>query len=429
MQHLTRPARSFVVVALAALALSAVLAGISTAQSPDGTPAHPYTDLEEGKNAARTAGKPLLVLFRTPECAFTKLFYEQTVPDTAVQEALAGLVFTSIDVEKGKGKFIGQMHEVKATPTFVLYDPDRGPLHQWKGWAPVAFIQNLSGGLRSNTPVVERLNRYETTPTAEDAALLGFFWASSGNFGGAYDAFQKAVELNSSFDFRAESFDAAASGYGTGQIPIAKLERAATDVLAQNDSDEEHVNVASILVAVTEGTPDAERAAPFLATALEKAKSSSAPNIQQAAVRLEPYRLLYLAHDPAAAVDAYQRRYPGWPNDPDALNNVAWWCRTHQIELDRAEDWARKSVDGYTEPGDRANARDTLADILLLRGKKKEAIDQLFLAFKDAPRELKYGLKLKELGAEVELPEAPSRTVNVVPSGDGTETEQESTKP
>lgn len=424
MLQLTRPRRSFVLACLAALSISVMWAQASMAQASagttgDGTPAHPYTDLEDGKKASRAEKKPLLVLFRTAECPFTKLFYEQTVPDPAIKEALAGLVFTSIDVGGGKGKFVGQMHEVKATPTFVLYDPDRGPLHQWKGWAPVAFLQNLNGGLRSNTTVVDRLDRYEKTPTADDAALLGFFWASTGNFGGAYDAFQKAVELNPSFDFRAESFDAAASGYAAGQVSFDKLESAATGVLAQNDSDEEHLNVASILIGVTEGSPDAERVAPFLATALKRAEQSSAPNIQQAANRLEPYRLLYLAHDAAGAVKAYQTRYSGWPTDPDALNNVAWWCRTQEIELEEAEGWARGAVKGYTKPEDKANARDTLADILILRGKKQEAIEQLFEAFKEAPRVLEYGHKLQALGADVELPEPPKRTITVVTPGEG----------
>jgi len=388
-------------------------AGSAEFAEADGTVAHPYTDFEEGKAGAREQEKPFLVLFSTGNCAFTKLFFERTVPDPSVQIAFSELVFATIDVARGKGKFLGKMHEVTVTPTFVLYDPDRGPLHQWKGWGQVAFLQNLGGAIRSNTPVVDRLKRYETAPTAEDAALLGFFHSSTGKFSDALPEFRKAEQLNPEFDFTAEKFDAAASGYAGGQIPITDLETTANEVVGKADSAEEFVNVAAVMVNVTERAGAGERAAPYLRLALEKAAGSERTDIRDAVRRLEPYRLLYLDSDPDGAVASYQENFPGWPTDPDALNNVAWWCLTHDTHLEQAEGWSRQAVSGYTDPKDRANARDTLADILVRRNKKDEAIEQLFKAFEEAPEVTAYGYKLRDLGGEVEMTEPDSRaTIN-----------------
>lgn len=388
------------------------------AAKPDGTVAHPFTELEDGKAAARTEKKPLLVLFGTEDCAFTKLFYEKTVPDPSVQRAFSELVFTSIDVSGGKGKFIGMMHEAQATPTFVLYDPDRGPLHQWKGWGQVAFLQNLGGAIRSNTLVVDRLTRYATAPTAEDAALLGFFHASTGKFSSALPEFRKAEELNPEFDFAAEKFDAAASGYVSRQLDFEDLRKSADEIVRKASSAEEVVNVAAVMINVTERMDAGEQAKPYLSAALERAAGTDRADILDALWRLEPYRLLYIENDPDAALLSYQKSFPGWPTDPDALNNVAWWCLSHDIRLERAEGWAREAVANYANTKDRANARDTLADILVRQGKKDEAIEQLFKAFEEAPEVTSYGFKLRDLGAEVKESEPKRRvTINGVEEG------------
>lgn len=380
--------------------------GATGTAGPPGSVAQPYLDLEEGKAAARSAKKPLLVLFRTADCAFSDLFFQRTATDPEVAAVLPGLVFTTIDGSAGKGSFLARIHEVTVTPTFVLYDPDRGPLHQWKGWGQPAFLTNLVSGLRADTPVVDRLARFETAPTAEDAALLGFFHASTGAYATALTEFETAERLDAARDYASEKFDAAAAGYFAGEVSLDRLRAAADGVVTKTAEAEEAVNIASIMARVTERAGQGALAAPYLRNAMEKSAGSSDPGIHAVMDRLEPYRLLYVENDPGAALARYQEGYRGWPSDPDALNNVAWWCQAHGIHLVEAEGWAREAVAAYADPRDRANARDTLANLLLRRGDREGAIEQLTKAFEEAPEVTAYGLALRDLGAEVELPES-----------------------
>jgi len=84
----------------------------------------------------------------------------------------------------------------------------------------------------------------------------------------------------------------------------------------------------------------------------------------------EVLNCLFVLKDWKQAVEKKKARLPeGWQENPDQLNNFAWWCFENKINLDEAEALARKAVELTTDSKDKANILDTLAEILSLKGK------------------------------------------------------------
>ena len=102
--------------------------------------------------------------------------------------------------------------------------------------------------------------------------------------------------------------------------------------------------------------------------------------------KMGPDYALHIEKDSEKAVELHKAMLPeNWNEDPNLLNNIAWWCFENGINLDEAETLARKGIE-LSDPGtDRANIYDTLAEICNLNGNCGDAVDYIRLAIKDAP--------------------------------------------
>ncbi len=376
---------------------------IQEAMAGDGTISSPYRDFQEGRAQAALKNGKMLVFFQTDSCGYSKAFREMTAPDPEVARALDDLVIVMLDVEWAKDKFTARQHEVQATPTFVLYD-EKGPLHQWRGWGKDLFLQNLRGALNGETLVLDRMKNFETAPTAVDGLLLGNFYASTGKFDQSLTAFRKAEELDPSLDLRSDRFDTAAAGFSNQQVSLEELMSTAEAITSRKPSAAEALNIASVVARASEKTDTPGAAAPFVATAFEKSESTTEPALLSIRKRLAPYHALYVDKDEQAALDLQAATLAAnWKEDPEELNQLAWWCVIHRVHLDKAKAWAQQAIAGLSEnekKRERANARDTLAEIHLLQGNKDLAIAEWQQAMKDHPRLKAYRDKLVELGVK-----------------------------
>lgn len=78
---------------------------------------------------------------------------------------------------------------------------------------------------------------------------------------------------------------------------------------------------------------------------------------------------IHVEHDEAKAVALRKAQLPeGWEADATRLNNFAWWCFEKGINFVEAREVAQRAVD--TAPNDRskANAMDTLAELVNASG-------------------------------------------------------------
>ena len=72
-------------------------------------------------------------------------------------------------------------------------------------------------------------------------------------------------------------------------------------------------------------------------------------------------------------------------DDPAALNNFAWWCFEHNVNLEEAEELALRGVELATDDDARANILDTAAEICAARGDCAEAIARIKRAIELSP--------------------------------------------
>jgi hypothetical protein len=75
----------------------------------------------------------------------------------------------------------------------------------------------------------------------------------------------------------------------------------------------------------------------------------------------------------------------GWDENAGDLNTFSWWCFEHKINLDEAEKLARMGAELAEPGGEKAMILDTLAEIVNLKGKPKEAVKVTKLAIKESP--------------------------------------------
>lgn len=335
-----------------------------TAKSAESTV---LTDFEEARELAKSTNKLILVEFRTETCPFSAAFEKNLAADPTLQKAIDPLLFVQLDSERAKGKFNAARHEVKATPTFLLASSNGTPIHQWRGYGSNVFLHNLQLGLADTTSVLARVDRLAATPNAHDAEMVGYFRFSTGNYTEAVRSFALTESFAGSRSFASEKFEATFAGVQVGQFSLEDLIPAAMPLL-QSSSPREAFLVASAVERQAARMGNIESAAPVLERAftLDPSSDSLATSIR---VSLEASHKLVVGRDPAAALALRQQTLGAdWENDPDDLNNLAWWCFERRTELPAARQWAEKAVAAAPNDTDRAIFLDTLAEIVRAEG-------------------------------------------------------------
>ena len=75
----------------------------------------------------------------------------------------------------------------------------------------------------------------------------------------------------------------------------------------------------------------------------------------------------------------------GWDDDPERINEFAWWCFENGINLEPALSLARRGAAAATEPGLRAATLDTVAEICFALGRREEAVAAIRRAIAEEP--------------------------------------------
>jgi len=365
-----------------ALALILAVAGIA-ALGATGSLAEPLVyldDLEEAKIAAGKSDQLILVEFRAEGDAMCEAIEADLEANEVIRELLAPLVLVQQDALVGKSKAMARYHEVQAVPTFTLYHPTDGPLHQWKGAGIKGFVRNLQLALEEPTPILTRVEDFKTTPTARDAELLGFFKVSTGKFGQAIPYFEEAERLDTQRQCHAEIFDASYNGFAQKQITVDQLCDAADRVLAVEHEGRELLSLGAIMVYLTEEGREPARCTPYVREALDTTKDTKKEEELTVRRRLQPAYTLYVSEDQDLALEQKIAGLPvAWESSASELNNLAWWCAVHGIHLEKAEEWVSQAVDliPVTEGPRRASIIDTWAEVAWNRGNRSQAVELL----------------------------------------------------
>ena len=103
---------------------------------------------------------------------------------------------------------------------------------------------------------------------------------------------------------------------------------------------------------------------------------------------------------PALWSSRLETRPEGWEEDPGELNGFAWWCFENRINLEQAEDLARRGVELAPEGEEKAMVLDTLAELVFLRGDENEAVALIRQAIEQSPDNEYYREQMVRFGGE-----------------------------
>jgi hypothetical protein len=86
----------------------------------------------------------------------------------------------------------------------------------------------------------------------------------------------------------------------------------------------------------------------------------------------------------------------GWLEEADSLNGFAWWCFQNDVNLEEAEELARKGVDLAESGTEKAAVLDTVAEIVNARGDAPEAASLIEQALHETPDDESLQEKLEQ---------------------------------
>lgn len=376
---------------LAAAVLGALTWGPALADGP--------ATFAEAKTLAETEGKPLLVDFYAEWCGPCQRFLSAVKGDATLQEAIAAnVVLFKIDAEKGEGVDMSRTYDVSGYPTFILMNAGGEVLDRWSGYGdPTSWIASMTAATDDPMTVDARVRRFRQEPTAADARKLGQLRHATGYYGDAVAFYERAATLDpaSATDAAKRAFDAVTEGTVRRMMwEPAQVKARADELLSRGLEDGEHLDIVYSMYTLARRTEDMSLYTPYIADALTASATYADLDEPEGDAKwyatmhanLRLHQAQYVDQDMDRAVEIKRTTMPeGWMESADQLNAFAWWCFENEVNLDEAEEMARKGVELSEEGGARANILDTLAEICNLKGDCGEALEIIRRAAAEDP--------------------------------------------
>ncbi len=320
---------AFAAVLLAAPSAALAKRAPAPSAAPVATPAMPPLDTALAE--ARAAGKPLLVDFYTDWCKPCRVFEEKIFPDPRVQGALADVVFTRYDAEKGEGVAAAARYGVDGYPTFVLLGAEGQVIARLSGAPaePTPFIGWVDRGLALSLDEATVTARLADKRTPARGLLGAARWlAAHGRATEAQAAYARAAKAD--------------KGGKLGVAPAAEWE-----ALGVGEDRARRKRIAFAAAAYAERWPHAPEAedASYVALATGELAPARAKKLFAARMKLR------------------------W-NDAESLNHIAYVALALG-DLDTALAAAQRAVELMP---DQASVRDTLAEVHHYRGETDQAL-------------------------------------------------------
>lgn len=322
-----------------------------------------------------------------------------------MRKALAGVVFHPLNAEKGEGVDLAEEFLVKGYPTYVVVNAEGATISRWADYESAAsFIQTLAEAVADPTTIDEKRARYEASPTAEDAITLAEYHVSRGDFQDAVDYYEDALEMRgpeSGLEY--DLFIAYRWGYEDEAFDIDEVRTAADRAMDSGRlTDKQFLRLAR-LMALAADEESEWSVAPYIERALAATEGAADPDLEKERRKVLIEQALHVTGDQARAFELQLETRPeGWEEDPAELNSVAWWCFENRVNLEQAEELARRGVELAPDGEQKAMVLDTLAELVFLRGEEEEAVALIREAIDQAPDNEYFRKQLVRFGSEPE---------------------------
>jgi tetratricopeptide (TPR) repeat protein len=361
-------------------------------------------NLEQVKKVANQSNKPILLEFFQPDCEFCQLAAQDFANNDTIKTLLQSVVYYPMDVNFPEGESLSTSYYVGNTfPVFVLCDSAGEIIFHWTGYTNVSlFGRSLKEGLANPITIKSRYEMLNSSPTLDNIITLAKYNNEIGENVKAAELYRRAQSIQKGSDYLYNIFENMADAVWKGKSNFEQLLQSADDVLTAKS--ENITNVAGVGIIVTRVARKVGRTddiAKYLQAGIDITGSREDKKSKDLYTTLIADQALYVKKDTARAISIKKESMgPDWEKKPQKFYNFAKWCLERNIDLNEAENFASKAIEGSTEGKFRASIMVTLADIYKARGKKTEAVNTMELALKQDPQNSYYKTKLTEMRAK-----------------------------
>lgn len=386
---------------LASLALTAIGVGalVSSVVSPARAGESSMT-FAQAQAAAQERGVPIVVDFFTDWCVYCKHFdRDKADASTGIAAALDDVVFVSIDAEKGEGIELAKRYDVKGFPTYTVLDAQGELIESWAGYGgPSHFLPAFETAMSDRATYAEKQARFAAEPTAKDAQTLARIADTAGRSTEALALLDRARELDPQVEIGEQRLYAAFGAMRSDpEFGFAGFERVAHEEAGRDGAPTSTiVTAAQMLMSFGPRFEQPDAGLPLLERALVAIEKDPAGVDERTQTQLRITGLLKITKDFDAAVALKRTTLEeGWMDSASALNGFAWWCFENGVNLEEAEQLARRGAE-LAEPGkEKAQILDTVAEICNARGDCRDAVTLIEQAIAEAPGEAHYKKQLE----------------------------------
>jgi tetratricopeptide (TPR) repeat protein len=277
------------------------------------------------------------------------------------------------------------------------------PINQWIGYTggASALVNILNKALADLTIIDDRVNRFKTKPTFEDALFLAGYFSGAGENLKAVDYYRKLINLGkeTGVDYSYKIFENIAYAVWNDELAFNEVLPAADAVLtAERKNDKNIIDVARLMTRLADKAGRLDILEKYLKAGIAVSSNTKDMQIQSAGVELRADYAIYIEKNIDKGIAIKKSAMPqGWQDDRDQFYMFTKWCLIRKVNLAEAEMFARKTLT-QVEPGRfRARAYSTLAEILEASKKIDQAIEALKAAVEHDPENDYYKKELKRL--------------------------------
>lgn len=338
------------------------------------------TNLAEARELATGHYTYIVVDYWHRFCGPCKAFARAVHEDESMQQALAGLVLLTLNVEEPEGEREAERHNVHQFPTYQLLNTQGEIVDTWIGYHnPGWWIGRLQQALVDPVSQRERAVRFEAEPNVGDALVLGKAAYTAQHCREAFDYLRRAQALDPEAAEAASAalflFLASYEGVVTGEFTLPEVVAVTEEVLRAPDVNPEHV--VEIGEALLKAVPivGEEPLLPSIRLAHSRLPGRCEGEWEVKRQRFLLNFTVEVEKDHEQAL-RYKRAFlpANWQDDPEQINAFAWWCFENRLNLPEAEHLSRRAVGMVADGSTKANYLDTLAELVNLRGDRVEAL-------------------------------------------------------
>lgn len=279
---------------------------------------------------------------------------------------------------------------MRGYPTFVAVNAGGEVIDRWVGYGGVdAFVSKVDESIADPTTVPEKIERFETEPSAELAAVLGRIHGAGTDHTEAVRYFEEAGRLapERADEFVFDVFLSKYSGLRSESFTFDEVVESGRQVLATETVDAgDRLLVARIVTGYAVKEDRMELLAEFIEPGLAATEGADDEDMTRGRNELLILQSLHIDGDGERAVELKRASLSeGWEEDAGELNSFAWWCFENELNIEEAESLARRGAELAEDGSERAMILDTVAELCFLRGDCDEAVSQIAAAIEADP--------------------------------------------